>query len=159
MTGCVESQSSTQYRELHETIERIVPAVEALLQRFGSTEELACEQQGSGLRLTMPIRFPDGIGRGDIVARIFRYRDAVRLDIGIEHNRVFRKPDGTASERRCFFNDFVASVRLEAGAEGVPPDFRRRVLSGIFAAREAVQRYNREHPEPWNEVKVVAAKS
>jgi hypothetical protein len=158
MTECVESQNSILYRELDKTISQLVPVVEELLQRFGPSEQLTCDPHGGGLMLTMPIRFPDGIGRGDIVARIFRYRDNVRLDIEIEHNRVFRKPDGTASERRCFFNDFVASARLDQDADQVPPDFRRRVIAGVSAARDAVQRYNRAHPEPWNEVKVVAAR-
>lgn len=158
MTGLVESQSSTKYRELDETIERLAPVVEELLQRFGPAERLHSEAYGSGIMITMPIRFPDGIGQGDVVARLFRYRDAVRLDIEIEHNRVFTKPDGSASERRCFFNDFVASVRLDSGTDEVPNAFRRRVIAGVSAAKDAVQRYNRTHPEPWNEVKVVAAR-
>lgn len=158
MTECLESQNSILYRELDRTIDQLVPGVEELLQRFGPAEQLTCEPHGGGQMLSMPMHFPDGIGRGDIVARVFRYRDNVRVDIEIEHNRVFRKPDGSASGRRCFFNDFVASVRLDSGAETVPPDFRRRVIAGISAARDAVQRYNRAHPEPWNEVRVVAAR-
>jgi hypothetical protein len=153
----VESRHSTLYRHLDEAIARLVPLVEALLQRFGSGEQMRSEPHGAGVMLTMPIRFPDGIGRGEVVARLFRYRDAIRLDVEVEHNRVFTKPDGSASERRCFFNDFVASVRLDADVTELPPDFRRRVIRGVEAAREAVQRYNREHPEPWNEVRVVGA--
>jgi hypothetical protein len=158
MTGCIESQSSILYRELDVTIERLVPDVEELLRRFGPAEQLSCEPHGAGVRLTMPISFSDNIGRGEIVARLFRYRESVRLDVEIEHNRVFTKPDGSASERRCFFNDFVASARLDPGTEELPTDFRRRVLAGVSRAKDAVQRYNRAHPEPWNEVKVVAAR-
>ncbi len=158
MTGCVESQSSLLYKELDETIDRLVPVVEEMFQRFGTSDQISSEPHGAGVMVTLPMSFPDGIGRGEIVARLFRYRDAVRLDVEIDHNRVFTEPDGSASDRRCFFNDFVASVRLDAGSDSIPMDFKRRVIAGINAARDAVQRYNRAHPEPWNEVKVVAAR-
>jgi hypothetical protein len=158
MTGCVESGNSVLFRELDATIEELAPAVEDLLQRAGPAEQIRSDAGEGGIKYAMPVHFPDGIGQGQLVARLFRYREAVRLDVELEHNRVFTRPDGGASDRRCFFNDFVASITLPAGTRELSVDFRRRVLSGLHAAREAVQRYNRKHPEPWNAVKVVASR-
>jgi len=105
---------------------------------------------------SVPLRFPDGIGLGRVVAQLFRYRDKVRLDIEIVHNRTFARPDGAPSDRRCFMNDFIASVAIAAKTEDLETDFRRGVVSGVHAAREAVQRHNRQQIAPWNQVKVAA---
>ncbi len=91
-----------------------------------------------------------------MVARLFRYRDTVRLDVEIVHNRMLASPNGGTSERRCYLNDFVASITLPAGSEQIPMDFTRSVLRGVRNARDAVQRHNREQSAPWNQLKVVA---
>jgi hypothetical protein len=85
---------------------------------------------------------------------LFRWRESVRLDIEIVHNRAFAKPDGSASDRSCFLNDFTASTRLETGTEELPADFQREVIAGVSAARDAVQRYNRVNQAPWSRVRV-----
>lgn len=156
MTGCTESSLGLIHRELEETIELLVPRVEAMLQPIPADDVMAREPDGAGYRFAVPISFPDGIGRGHVVAQLFRYRDTVRLDVEIVHNRVLARPGGGPSDRRCYLNDFVASTSLPVGAEEVPLDFVRSVLRGVRNARDAVQRYNRDQSAPWNQVKVVA---
>ena len=157
MTGCTESKIPVLGRDLEEKIESLVPAVEDLLQRITGTVPEGGEGEGSDIVIAAPLRFPDGIGQGRVVASIFRWRDTVRLDITVEHNRVFATPRGASSDRRCFLNDYQASVTLEMGQDELPEAFQREVISGISAARDAVQRYNRRNSAPWNQV-VVAAK-
>jgi hypothetical protein len=157
MTGCTDSSLPVICRELDETIENLVSVVEGLLQRLSDAAPISTgETEGSGARLTVPLRFPDGIGQGQVVASLFRWREAVRLDIEIVHNRTFTRPDGGASDRRCFLNDYEASVSLPVGTSELPAAFERQVISGILAARDAVQRYNRQHQAPWSQVRVTA---
>ncbi|MFC1640319.1 hypothetical protein ACFL3B_06115 [Gemmatimonadota bacterium] len=156
MTGCTESRTPVLNRELEETIEKLVPAVEDLLQRITGAASASTEGEGTDLEVAAPLRFPDGIGVGQVVASLFRWRDTVRLDIKIEHNRSFVTPQGTASDRRCFLNDYQASTTIEIGAECIPENFEREVISGISAARDAVQRYNRRNNVPWSQVAVAA---
>ncbi len=154
MTGCTESGSAVLQRELDATIEALLPGVESLMQTLAPNEEVACENEETGYAFTVPLRFPDGIGTGSVVAKLFRYRERVRMDIEIAHNRVFARPDGSSSERRCFMNDFIASTSFSAGSEEIPNDLRRYVVSGVHAARDAVQRHNRQQIAPWNQVSV-----
>ena len=156
MTGCTESSLGLIYRELEETIEALLPGVEALLQPIAADTAVNRESEEGGYRFAVPVTFPDGIGRGNVVARLFRYRDTVRLDIELVHNRMMLSPGGGASDRRCYLNDFVASISLPGGADELPPDFVRSVLRGVRNAREAVQRHNREQKAPWSQVRVVA---
>ncbi len=156
MTGCMDSSLPVICRELDETIGNLVPAVEGLLQRLTDAVPTVGELEGPGVRVTAPLRFPDGIGKGEVVASLFRWRESVRLDIELAHNRAFTKPDGKASERRCFLNDYEASITVSAGTEELPAEFQREVVSGISAARDAVQRYNRVHQAPWSQVSVTA---
>ncbi len=156
MTGCTDSSLPVICRELDETIERLAPAVEDLLQRLSDSDCIASELYGTGVKLAAPLSFPDGIGHGEVVAILFRWREAVRLDIEIVHNRTFTRPDGTASDRKCFMNDYEASITLQPGTEELPVAFRRQVIAGVLAARDAVQRHNHRHQAPWNEAKVTA---
>jgi hypothetical protein len=156
MTGCTESSLGLIQRELEETIESLVPGVEAMLQPIAADDVVVRESDGAGHRFVVPLSFPDGIGRGNVVAQLFRYRDTVRLDVEVVHNRVLARPGGGPSDRRCYLNDFVASIALAAGSEEVPLDFVRSVLRGVRAARDAVQRHNRNQSAPWNQLKVVA---
>jgi hypothetical protein len=157
MTGCLESGSAVLRQELDRTIESIAPLVEALLQRLSPNETVGTESNDAGFRGEVPLRFPDGIGRGSVLAQLFRYHDTVRLDIDIEHNRRFMRPDGTPSERRCYLTDFEASNKLARGATELPEAFTRAVVSGVLAARDAVARHNRLHPQPWQEMRIIAA--
>lgn len=156
MTGCTESGLAVLQRELDETIEKLRPAVESLMETLSSNEAVEFETKDDGFAFTTPLRFPDGIGTGTVVAKLFRYRERVRLDIEIAHNRVFARPDGTMSDRRCFMNDFVASTSFDIGTDSISSDFHRYVVSGIHAAREAVQRHNRLQTAPWNRVTVAS---
>ena len=90
------------------------------------------------------------------MATLFHYRDEVRLDIEVEHNRVFARTGGTPTERACYLNDFVASVTIPPGAQELPEEFVRHVVAGIAAARDAVRRHNRRNAAPWSEVHVSA---
>ena len=156
MTGCTDSSVGLIYRELDETIASLTAQVEAMLQPIAPDQAVSRESEEGGCRFAIPLRFPDGIGNGVVVARLFRYRDSVRLDVEIVHDRMLARPDGTPSDRRCYLNDFVASVALDAGTEEVSADFRRSVLRGVKLAREAVQRHNREETAPWNQIHPVA---
>ena len=134
----------------------LVPALDNLLSRVAGGESTVADFERNSIRLVAMLPFPDGIGHGEVVAALFHYRDEVRLDVEIEHNRMFARPDGTASERPCYLNDFVASVTIAQGAQEIPEDFVRHVVAGIAAARDAVRRHNRRSAAPWNEVQVAA---
>lgn len=156
MTGCTESRVPVLCRDLEETIENVIPGVEELLQRITGAAPVRNEGGASNVSIAAPLRFPDGIGQGQVVASLFRWRDTLRLDIEIVHNRMFMTPRGTASERRCFLNDYQASTTLQIGAGEIPENFVREVTTGISAAREAVQAYNRRNSAPWCQVTVAA---
>ncbi len=156
MTGCIDSKLPVITRELDETIDSLVPAVEDLLQRLTDSASVLSEMEETEVKLTAPLQFPDGIGQGQIVARLFRWREEARIDIAIVHDRAFARPDGAASDRKCFLNDYEASISLSAGTTSLPRDFQRQVISGISAARDAVQRHNRRHRTPWSQVSVAA---
>lgn len=157
MTGCLESGLSVVRRELDRTIETLGPLVEALLQRLSPGHAVSSEPNDAGIRADVPLQFPDGIGGGSVVAELFRYHDTVRLDIVVEHNRRFVRPDGAPSDRRCYLNDFQASITLARGTAELPDAFARQVVSGVLAAREGVARHNRLHPQPWHQIRIAEA--
>ena len=141
--------------ELDSDIGGLVPALEDLLSRVTGGEPTVAEFERTSIRLVALLPFPDGIGHGEVVASLFHYRDQVRLDIELEHNRMFARPDGTPTDRACYLNDFVASVTVTPGRE-IPEEFVRHVVAGIAAARDAVRRHNRRNAAPWSEVQVSA---
>jgi hypothetical protein len=157
MTGCLESGLSVVRQELDRTIEALGPLVEALLQRLSPGDTVMNEPNDTGIRAEVPLQFPDGVGRGSVVAELFRYRDTVRLDITLEHNRRFIRPDGAPSDRRCYLNDFQASITLARGTAELPEAFTRQVVSGVLAAREGVARHNRLHSQPWHQIQIAEA--
>lgn len=157
MTGLVESGSPALQLELDRLIESLAPAVEALLRQLAPDEQVVTSSENSETIIEVPVRFPDGIGRGRVVASLFRYHDTVRLDLHVDHNRHFAKLNGLPSDRRCFLNDYKASVMLRVGTTQLPDEFEARVVAGVRGALDAVQRYNREHQEAWNEIRVVEA--
>jgi hypothetical protein len=114
MTGCTDSSVGLLYRELEETVESLASQVEAMLQPVAPDDVVRSESEDGGYRFIVPVSFPDGVGRGQLVARLFRYRDSVRVDVELVHNRVLAKPGGAPSDRRCYLNDFVASISLPA---------------------------------------------
>lgn len=154
MTGLVESGIPALQLELDRVIESLAPAVETLLRQMAPDEQVVTTSDGEEAVAEVPLRFSDGIGRGRVVATLFRYHDTVRLDIDVDHNRHFAKPNGSPSERRCFLNDYKASVTLRAGTTQLPEHFEARVVAGVRTTVDAVQRYNREHQEAWNEIRV-----
>lgn len=143
---------SHQLRD-HQATARVAMQAECLL-TLATGLPVRQSQTGAEVRLTSPVSFPDGIGLGQLVAEVFWYRGAIRVDIRLEHNRVFASADGRAGLRPCYLNDFVASVTL-APEDELSPAFRHGVLRGVKRARTAVTRHNDQHLEPWNQLHVV----
>ncbi len=156
MHGCMDSNVSVVSSQLDEAIREILPAVEDLMQRFSDAEPVVAHADGTGVTVSAPLRLPDGIGKAEVVARLFHWREAVRLDIEIVHNRSFAQPDGSPSERKCFLNDYHASLTIDSPSNELPAEFQRQVISGVLAARDAVQRHNRRYDRPWNRIEVAA---
>jgi hypothetical protein len=124
-------------------VSRLVPSVTDLVRRATGTDPAPLRSGAGDVRLSAPLSFPDGIGRGAVVVEVFRYGAAVRVDLAIEHNRVFAARDGGPSESRCYLNDYVASVTLPLDVTELPLEFVRKVVAGVSAARTAVERYRR----------------
>ncbi len=153
MTGCQDSNATLPVVEIDARLESFIPAVVSLLQRITSVKPtVTCV--GTDVKFSSELSFPDGIGEGEIAVELFVYRDAVRLDLHLEHNRVFATANSRPSGRRCYLNDFVASVTLDAEQDTLPNDFVRGVVAGVTAARDAVRRHNRRAKLPWNEIRV-----
>ncbi len=145
--------------ELEVDIGALVPALDDLVSRVTAEDATVAEFDRTSIRLVAPLPFPDGIGHGEVAAHLHRYRDGIRVDLEIVHDRMFARPDGTPSDRACYLNDFVASETLAPGALELPPEFVRHVVSGVAAARDGVRRHNRRNPAPWAEVTVSARAS
>ncbi len=159
MTGCQDSNATLPVVEIDARLESFIPAVVSLLQRITSVKPVVTYAVGTDVKFSSELSFPDGIGEGEIAAELFVYRDAVRLDLHLEHNRVYATANGRPSERRCYLNDFVASVTLDAEQDALPNDFVRGVVAGVTAARDAVRRHNRRAKLPWHEIRVAAGQS
>lgn len=142
--------------ELESDIGALVPALDDLVARVTGEDPTVAEFDRTSIRITAALSFPDGIGHGVVGAHLHRYRDEVRVDIGIVHDRKFARPDGTPSDRPCYLNDFVASMTLQPGTTELPAEFIRHVVAGVAAARDGVRRHNRRNQAPWNEVLVSA---
>jgi hypothetical protein len=157
MTGCVTGGSADLMRRLDALVEALVPAVADILGGLaGDVAPTVTSEDGTQV-VTVPLRFPDGVGGGQLQARIFRYRTAVRVDLRIVHNRVIALADGSPTDRPCFLNDFVASVTLDQEATSLPDAFAARVEQGVRAALAAVENHNRRHPQPWGRILVAAS--
>ena len=153
MNACENNNTATFETELERTMRSLVPEVSNLLQRITNAEPTITYTEDS-VRMASPLSFPDGIGEGALTANLFHYRDGLRLDIRVDHNRVFAGPHGGPSDRRCFLNDYIASRAIEGGTESLPTDFVRMVVAGVAVARDAVHRHNKKAKAPWNEVRV-----
>ncbi len=94
------------------------------LLRAVTMDRVEGEREGTELRLCSPITFPDRIGSGHVVAALFWRSGDVRGDLTLEHDRMVARPDGMASERRCYLNDFVASITLGPD-DDLPAHFRK----------------------------------
>lgn len=141
---------------LDQAVARLVPAVTDLVRRVTGAEPRATRASASHARVTADITFPDGIGCGSVVVGVFRYRGAVRMDLVIEHNRVFAGRGGAPSGNRCYLNDYVASITLPPDAEQLPVEFVRKVVAGVAAARTAVERHRRN--SGWFQAEITTAR-
>lgn len=136
--------------------EALVAEATSLVRRVAGTEPIVSERERE-VRFTAPVTFTDGVGRGEVMAALFPYRGRLRLDLTLEHDRVFARPDGSATETHCYLNDYKASLQLEAEALTLPDEFVRNVIAGVSAARDAVRRYNRRCGSDWFRVQVTRA--
>jgi hypothetical protein len=157
MTGCISTTRQDVLRQVDETVARLLPEVVTLLEDLSSEGELRSHQENGGNVLSIPLRFPDGIGHGALVARVFRYRDTARVDVEVVHDRMLADAAGVATTRSCFLNDFVDSIALSPGTERLPDEFRTRVRGGVRGAVAGVETHNRRHPQPWSRVRVVSS--
>jgi hypothetical protein len=153
MTWCSTPPSLPLVKPEH-GVERLVPAVTDLLRRVSGNEPVIRGGPGSDIRLSASVSFSDGVGRGEVIAQMFMYRGSPRVDIHLDHNRVFAAPGGAPSSKHCYLNDYKASVGLADGAETLPPEFVRSVVAGLSAARDAVRRHNHRWQSPWFTVQV-----
>jgi len=136
--------------------EALVAEATSLVRRVAGTEPIVSEGERE-VRLTAPVSFTDGVGRGEVAAALFSYRGRLRLDLTLEHDRVFARPDGSATGTHCYLNDYKASIQLPPDAPGFPDEFVRNVIAGVSAARDAVRRYNRRCGSDWFRVQVTRA--
>lgn len=157
MSAATADDRILKTRAAEETVEQLLPAVEDLLQRMVPDATFRPVEESAGFRIAVPLSFPDGVGHGTVVARLFRYRESVRLDVELQHNRVFADRAGAPTDRRCFLNDYIASLRVEIGAEELPAEFVRGAVRGVLTAQEAVADFNRKNPQPWRQVRVASA--
>ena len=156
MTGCVARDSADLLRRLDGAVERLVPHVTALLGSFPSAGPVTASRAENVVSVEAPVVFPDGIGRGALVARLFRYRTSVRVDVVLTHNRMIALADGRPGDRACFLNDFSASTTLGPDAEELPERFVTKVQSGAEKAVRAVDEHNGRFPRPWGRIHVAA---
>jgi hypothetical protein len=157
MTGCVAWDPTDLLRRLDAAVERLVPQVAALLGEVAPGSAVSPSRSGNAVTLEAPVRFPDGIGRGAVVARVFRYRTSVRVDIALSHNRKIALADGRPGARVCFLNDYSASTSLGPDAECLPEAFVSEVQSGTQRALTAVDDHNERFPQPWSRIRVAAS--
>lgn len=146
--------TGSHLRRDHEVIERIAVEVQDLL-RAATRDRIDGEREGTELGLWSPITFRDGFGSGHVVESLFWYSGDVRVDLTLEHDRMFARPDSMASERQCHLNDFVASFTLGPD-EDLPAHLCKEVMVGIENARRAVSRHNEQFTRPWNQIHVAA---
>lgn len=135
-------------------VERLVPAVTDLLRRVSGSEPIVRSGPSSDTRLSASVSFPDGVGRGEVMVSLFMYRGRPRIDIHLDHNRVFAAPGGLATSKRCYLNDYKASLLLPDGSEALPTEFVRSVVAGLHAAKDAVRRHNHRWQSPWFMVQI-----
>jgi hypothetical protein len=157
MTGCVTRDSNNLLRRLDAAAERLVPHVAALLGEVAPGNAITTSRSGNVAMMEVPVRFPDGIGRGVFVARVFRYRTSVRVDIALTHNRMIALADGRPGARVCFLNDYSASTSLGPDAEDLPEAFVSEVRAGAQQALTAVDDHNERFPQPWSRIRVAAS--
>jgi hypothetical protein len=156
MTGCVAQDSADLLRRLDAVVERLVPRVATLLGSVASAGAVTTARASNAVSLEVRVVFPDGIGRGALVARVFRYRTSVRVDVVLTHNRMIALADGRPGDRPCFLNDFSASVTLGPDAEFLPEAFVSGVRAGVEKAVRAVEEHNGRFPRPWGRIHVAA---
>ena len=138
-------------------VTRLVPSVTDLVRRAAGSDAVPLRSGAGEVRLSAALTFPDGIGRGAVVVEVFRYGSAVRVDLAIEHNRVFATRSGAPSDSRCYLNDYVASVTLPLDAAELPLEFVRKVIAGVSAARTAVDRERRRDTNGWLRIAITTA--
>jgi hypothetical protein len=139
-----------------EAAERLLPAVVELVRRASRAEPSVQRRDAADLRVRAGLRFPDGIGHGELVADLFRYRNELRLDLRLEHDRMLATAVGGRTNVPCYLNDYQTSVTLSPSAPGLPQPFVVRVVEGVKGALSAVERAGAKSVVGWGLVNVVA---
>jgi len=142
--------------EMSVAMERLAPAASGLVRRIAGQEPVRYSRPAThDIRISAPIRFPDGVGHGELVATLFGYRGALRVDITIEHDRMLATPEGVRTGTPCYLNDYQTSITLPLGALELPALFVQRTVAGVAAALGAVQRYVKRSAVAWGMISVV----
>lgn len=157
MTGCVARNPADLLRQLDAAVDRLVPRLVELLGQVAPDATVSATRSQGVHSIEAPLRFPDGIGRGVLTARVFRYRTQVRVDVALAHNRMIARADGQPSQQVCFLNDFSASCTLGPDADELPERFVTEVVTGAQRALAAVDDHNRRFPQPWSRIRVSVA--
>jgi len=157
MIGCTDTSVTKAPSRSELAGSGLIPATAELLQRLSGQEPAVSCLEDLGIVASTTYPFPDGIGRGELIAMIFSYRGKLRLDIRLEHNRVFASRFGRVTNNRCFLNDYLASTVLPLNCKVLPVSFVSSVLSGVRHAGNAVLRHNQRHDVSWLRAGVAAS--
>jgi hypothetical protein len=153
MTGTAVAPAPTDWKA---ALERLVPSVAALLRRATGQEPVRLSRPATrDITLAAPVSFPDGIGQGTLIAALFVYRSAVRLDVTLEHDRMLATPEGVHTGTPCFLNDYRTSITLGKDAAALPDAFVLRTVQGVKEARYGVDRHLKRNAQRWPTIAVV----
>jgi len=140
-----------------EQIAGLKESINQLMTEAAGPVAVECREESGSLVFSAPVSFPGGVGQGRLHVEAFRYRGNVRVDVRLNHNRVFARADGSPTRRPLYLNDFVASATLTADQPELPVAFHRRVVRGVRQARSAVRRHNVTLVAHWLEILVAVA--
>lgn len=143
-----------------QALERVLPAVANLLLRAtGNQPHRTVRRDTREVRLGSVVRFPDGVGSGELVAAVFPYRGKVRADIVLEHDRMIATSDGVRTGTPCFLNDYQTSVTVNAETTELPALFLQRTVEGVKTAVRAVDIHRKREGMRWGAIHVARRES
>lgn len=152
--------SVVESASVDQALERVLPAVANLLRRAtGREPNRTVRRDARDVRLASAVNFPDGVGSGELVATVFRYRGKVRADFVLEHDRMIATSEGVRTGAPCFLNDYQTSITLDATAAELPPLFVQRTLDGVRAAVTAVDTHRKREGIRWGAIHVARRES
>lgn len=111
--------------------------------RLGLAVRSAPVQPGEAFRLEIPgLPFPDSIGTGTVVIVGLHFRGArrPRLDITLDHNRVFAHRQRDTVHDRLFLNDYKFARSFAHDAPLSAHVLRDALRQGVEGARQGLER-------------------